>query len=194
MKASFVLIGVATLLVGTVFAGPDVIIKQRAREIRNQNNVRQGVAPPTQPPPQQAAPAGRTKAAPPSAVQQNLALLRADLMAIKPNVPVTSAQRLQITSDLMSASQGPNKVSRTTAANLAASLASAFAQKPLLDKDCSRLMSDLAVVLNPARTQPTQAQAVYDDIQAIFQANGMARADALKIVDQVKAVAAETQK
>ena len=49
-------------------------------------------------------------------------------------------------------------------------------------------------MLNPARIQAAQMQAIYADIQAIFQANGMARKDAVKIVDQVKAVAAETQK
>ena len=37
-------------------------------------------------------------------------------------------------------------------------------------------------------------QAIYADIQAIFQANGMARKDALKIVEHVKAIAAETQR
>ena len=37
-------------------------------------------------------------------------------------------------------------------------------------------------------------QAIYDDVQAIFQANGMARKDAVKMVDHVRAVAAETQK
>ena len=77
---------------------------------------------------------------------------------------------------------------------MANSLAGAFAAKPLADKDCSRLLSDLAAVLNPAKIQPAQMQAIYADIQAIFQANGMARKDAVKMVDQVKAVAAETQK
>ena len=56
------------------------------------------------------------------------------------------------------------------------------------------MLSDLAAVLNPAKIQPAQMQAIYADIQAIFQANGMARKDAVKIVDQVKAVAAETQR
>ena len=54
-------------------------------------------------------------------------------------------------------------------------------------------MSNLAAVLNPASVQASQMQAVYADIQAIFQANGMARKAAVKIVDQVKAVGAETR-
>jgi hypothetical protein len=120
--------------------------------------------------------------------------LRADLTAIKAGSPATAEQKQQITRDLMAAAQGASKPSPATAANLAGCLAAAFAEKPLADKDCTRLLSDLAAVLNPAKIQPIQMQAIYADIQAIFQANGMARKDALKIADQAKAIGAETQK
>jgi hypothetical protein len=63
----------------------------------------------------------------------------------------------------------------------------------LSDKDRNRLLTDLAAVLNSANIQPTQMQAIFGDIQAIFQVNGIARKDALKITDAVKAVAAETR-
>lgn len=191
MKTVLALIGAATLVAGSVFAGPDVIIKKRAQEIRDQNNVRQGVAPPGQPARPATTPA---TAASPTPIQQSIAKLRADLAAVKANSQVTAAQKQQITKDLMAVAQGANKPSPATAANLADSLSAAFAGKPLADKDCSRLLSDLAAVLNPANIQAAQMQAIYADIQAIFQANGMARKDAAKIVDQVKAVAAETQK
>jgi len=49
MKRALILLGAATLLTGNAFAQADVIIKKRAQEIRDQNNVRQGVAPPSQP-------------------------------------------------------------------------------------------------------------------------------------------------
>ena len=81
-----------------------------------------------------------------------------------------------------------------TTSPLTDSLAAAFAQKPLSDTDRGRLVSRLAAVLNTANIQSAQMQAIYADIQAIFQANGMARKDAVKIVDQVKAIAAETQR
>jgi len=48
MKRAFVLLGAVTLLTGNAFAQADVIIKKRAQEIRDQNNVRQGVTPPSQ--------------------------------------------------------------------------------------------------------------------------------------------------
>ena len=194
MKTVLALIGAATLTTGSVFAGPDVIIKKRAQEIRDQNNVRQGVAPPAQParPATTPAPTAAT-AASPTPIQQSIARLRADLTAIKANSQVSAEQKQQIAKDLIGVAQGAKKPSAPTAANLADSLAAAFAEKPLADKDCSRLLSDLAAVLNPANIQAAQMQAIYADIQAIFQANGMARKDAMKIVDQVKAVGAETK-
>ncbi len=79
-------------------------------------------------------------------------------------------------------------------ATLANSLAAAFAQQEVPETDRNRLVSRLATVLNPANYTAAQMQAIYADIQAIFQANGMARNGAVKIVEQVKAVGAETQK
>jgi uncharacterized phage infection (PIP) family protein YhgE len=197
MKRAFATIGAAMWVAGSLFAGPDVIIKQRAQEIRDQNNVRQGVTSPSQ----AAQPAQPTRsattpatAAAPTPIQQSIAKLRADLTAIKAGAQVTAEQKQQITKDMIAVAQGANRPSQPTAANLSGGLSAAFAEKPLADKDCSRLLSDLAAVLNPANIQSAQMQAIYADIQAIFQANGMARKDAVKIVDQVKAVAAETQK
>ncbi|MCX6929726.1 MAG: hypothetical protein NT154_41915 [Verrucomicrobia bacterium] len=191
MKTVLALLTAAVVLPGHVFAQADVIIKKHALELRDQNNVRQGVAPPSQPARPATTPA--TSAAT-TAIQQSIAKLRADFVAIKANAPVPADQKQQITKDLIAVAQGANKPSQLTAANLAGSLSAALAEKPFVDKDYSRLLSDLAAVLNPAKIQATQMQAIYADIQALFQANGTTRKDAVKIVDQVKAVAAETQR
>jgi hypothetical protein len=161
MKRAFVFLGAVILLTGNAFAQADVIIKKRAQEIRDQNNVRQGVAPPSQPAHPATTPAA---SASPTPIQQSVARLRADLTAIKAQAKVTAEQKQQITRDLIALAHGASKPSQPTAANLADGLSAAFAEKPLADKDCSRLLSDLAAVLNP-----------------------------VKIVDQVKAVGAETK-
>jgi hypothetical protein len=194
MKTVLAWLGVMALFTGHLFAQADVIIKKRALEIRNQNNVQQGIAAPT-PPAQAAQPAtAPVKNAATTPVQQSLAKVKTDLAAIKTGTPATAAQKQQIAKDLIAVAQGASKPSQATATSLANSLADAFAEKPLADNSTSRLMSNLAAVLNPARIPPAQMQAIYADIQAIFQANGMARKDAVKIVDEVKAVGVETQK
>jgi hypothetical protein len=194
MKTVLALLGAAMLMAVNVFAQADIIIKQRAKEIRDQNNVRQGINPATQPaqPSQPGTPTAST--APTPLLKQNLAKLQADLAAIQANSSVTAVQKQQLTKDLLACAQGASKPSEGTISPLADSLAAAFAQKPLSDTDRGRLVSRLAAVLNPANIQSAQMQAIYADIQAIFQANGMARKDAVKIVDQVKAIAAETQR
>jgi hypothetical protein len=197
MKTALALIGAVILLADSGFADNSIIVKKRALEQRDQNNVRQGVTPPSQPsqpsrPSQPAPPSAST--APATPLQQSLARVRADLAAIKPNSPVTPEQKQQLTRDLLASAQGASKPSQSTIGTLADSLAAAFAQQPLSEADRNRLVSDLAAVLNPAKIQPAQMQAIFADIQAIFQANAMARQNAVKIVDQVKAVAAETQR
>lgn len=186
MKRVFVLLGAASLLTASAFGQADVIIKKRAQEIRDQNNVRQGVAPPSQP-------AQPATSAPPTPVQQSVAKLRGDLAAIKGQTKVTAEQKQQTTKDLITLAHGANQPSQPTATALADGLTTALVEKPLADKDLNRLLSDLAAVLNPARIPPDRLQAVFADIQAIFQANGMPRKDAVKLVDQAKAVGAETK-
>jgi hypothetical protein len=193
MKAIFALLGAATLLANGAIAQSDIIIKKRAQEIRDQNNVRQGVAPPSQPRPPSQPAAPSTPNAPATVLQQNLAKVRADLAAVQANSTVTAAQKQQLTKDLLASARGTRQPSSATVGALAESLLAALAQKPLSEASRSRLVSNLAAVLNPANIQPSQMQAIFADIQAIFQANGMARKDAVKIVDQVKAVGAETK-
>lgn len=192
MKATLALIILAGFLGGTAWAGPEGVLK-RARETRDQNNVRQDVAParpPTPPTParQSAAPA------PSGPLQQSLARVRADLAAIQANSPVTVTQKQQLAKDLLACAQGASKPSAATVAALADSLVSALAQKPLPEASRQRLVSDLAAVLNPANLPPAQMQAIYNDIQAIFQANGLPRAEAVKLADQARAIAAETRR
>ena len=100
MKTAFALIGAAVLLAGSLFADP-IIVKQRALELRDQNNVRQGVAQPNQPAqPAQPATAPATGAAP-TPIQLSIGKLRADLAGIKANAPVTAEQKQQLTKDLI---------------------------------------------------------------------------------------------
>jgi hypothetical protein len=185
----------ATVLVaGSAFSqSAQVIIKQRAQEIRDQNNVRQGVASPSRPA-QTAQPAAAPVASPgATAVQTAQAKLRADLSAIKAGSTVTAEQKQQVARDILAVAQG-TKPSQQAAAVLAENLCAAYARKPLAEKDRDRFLSDLAAVLNPGNIQKTQMDAIYRDIQAIFQVNDDTRGDAVKIADAAKSAGADVQK
>ena len=193
MKLMFVLMGVGCLLaINALAAGSEAIIKQRAKDLSNQNNVRQGVAPPSQVPP--AAPKPNASAPTALTPQQALAKFQTDMAAIKVNSPVTLAQKQQLVRDFMVLAQGARKPSPGAANKLAEDLSAALSQKTLSEGTRSRLSQDVNAALNPENIQASQMQEIVSDVQAVFQANGLARKDAVALAEDVKAIAAELQK
>lgn len=194
MKNPWWILGPATLMSISVLAGPDTIIRQRAKELSNQNNVRQGVAAPA-PPPAPATPTPQPTAAATinSSQPAGLGRLPSDLAAIKINTPVPVVQNQLLTQDIM-AIAGANKVSSSTAAKLAHSISEALSTKALSASDRTRLVQDLNAALGNPNMPQVQTQAVLADIQAIFQSIGITRNSAVGIVDNLKAVTAEVQK
>src|SRR5712672_3399101 len=109
MKIALV-VGVANVLVvENVLARPETIVRERAKELSNQNNVRQGVAPPTQAP--QTAPTTAPGTPPPQAPPKSQAVLQfeTDLGAIKANDPVTPAIKQKLAADIIAIAEGDRK-------------------------------------------------------------------------------------
>jgi len=187
MKLIFV-VSASLLALNAFPAGSEAIIKQRAKELSNQNNVRQGVPPPAQPPPQ------ANQTAPPAAALKPMGKLQTDVAAIKLNSPVTPTQKQQLGRDLMVLAQGPKKPSSGAVNKLAEDMSAALSQKALSEGARSRLVQDLNGALNPGNLQPTQMQDIVSDVQAVFQTAGVSRKDAVAIGDDVKAISAELPK
>ena len=187
MKLILVLSG-SLLALNAFAAGSEAIIRQRAKELSNQNNVRQGVPSPAQPPPQ------ASQTAPPPAAMTPMGKLQTDVAAIKVNSPATPAQKQQLARDLMVLAQGPKKPSSGAVNKLAEDMSAALSQKALSEGTRSRLVQDLNGALNPGNLQPTQVQDIVSDVQAVFQTAGVPRKDAVAIGDDVKAIAGELQK
>jgi hypothetical protein len=185
MKRALVMVAANVLFIGSVFAGPETIVRERAKELSNQNNVRQGVAPPTQP--AQPAPTSNPGTPAPQAPPKSQAVLRfeTDLAAIKANEPVTPALKKKLADDILAIAEGA-KPSQTAAAKLAEDLATAASAKPLDPKYCSRLGMELDAILNPAKYPKSNPSGIFSDIQATFQANGSDRKQAVLIADDVK--------
>lgn len=176
------------LALNSFAAGSEAIIKQRAKELSNQNNVRQGVPSPATP----QTPANQT--APPPVALTPMAKLQTDVAAIKPNSQVTPAQKQQLARDLTALAQGPKKPSSGAVNKLAEDMSAALSQKALSEGTRSRLVQDLNGALNPGNLQPTQMQDIVSDVQAVFQTAGLPRKDAVAIGEDVKAVAGDLQK
>ena len=195
MKKSF-LVALIALLGGSMMArqGSDIIIKQHAKDLSNKNNARQGIGAPAAP----AAPAPGIAAPKPAAAttatpaQAAAARLQADLAVLKAGTPATADQKQKITRDLAASATGSAKPSAPAVSKLANDLAASAAAVPAPER--SRLVQDLTAVLNASNFQGKQIEAIVTDVQAIFQANGVARSAAVAVADDAKAIAAEIQK
>ena len=189
MRITSTLLGAITLAAVCAYADPGVIIRERAKELSNQNNVRQGVAPPTQsaqPAMNSSAPAGPT-------ISPALMRFNTDVAAIKGDGVVTPDQQQKLTQELLAGAQG-SKPSLKNANKLAADVSAAFAEKPLSATSRARFVQELDAVLNPGKYPQAKVDRIIQDIQAIFQDNGLARMKALAIANDVQAIAADIQK
>lgn len=166
-----------------------VLIKQRAKEVVNQSDVRQGVPPPTQP--AQPAQAGAVTANP---KQKNIALLQADLASLQGKAEVSSSLKQRFAKNLLAAVQGPTKPSTATVTTFVENLAAMVAANPLEAADRTRLAQDLNAAFDCAQLPKESVDKILSDVQAILQVNGVRRQDALSIVNDLRSVAAEIQK
>jgi hypothetical protein len=180
MKTILTLIALTVLLTGTLLAGPDVIIRERAKELSNQNNVRQGVAPPTQPtqPATANAPTGPT-------LSPSLVRFQTELAGIHADAQVTADQKQKLSQDVLLAAQG-NKPTQESVNKFVDDLTAAFSEKPLSATSRARFTQELDAVLNPAKYPQAKLDGIYTDMQAIFQENGLARSKAVALVEKVK--------
>jgi len=168
--------------------GAPVIIRERAKELRDQNNVRQGVPPPVQAPQPGTPNPGAPVPQPSPTVQK----LKTDLSGIAANSSPAPADKSKITQDLLAVAQS-GKPSAAAAQKLADELVSAFAEKPLSATSLARLGQEIDALFNPAKFPNAKPDGIYTDIQAIFQENGLKRTHAVAIVDAVKAAANEAR-
>lgn len=171
-------------------------IKQRAKELVNQNNVRQGVPPPATPAPRTAAPVtpGNPASPSPAVLQaQNISKIKADLAGFKPGSPVTSEQKHQLIKDLAIAARS-TKPSLPSVTRFVDTLAVALGENSLAAPEQERLAQNLNSVFNSKALPASQFDAIIADVQAILQVGGVKRSMAASIAGDLKAVGAEVRR
>jgi hypothetical protein len=168
-------------------------IKRRAKELVNQNNVRQGVPPSGQPqaPPSTAARPGT--ATPPTTPQQNVAKIQADIAGLKPGSPATPEQKQQFIKDIALACRGM-KPSLPTVTAFVNELIAALADKSLESAHQARLAQNIEAVLNSSGMPTTTFDAVIADVQAILQVGDTKRKVAISVANSLKAVGQEVRR
>jgi hypothetical protein len=175
--------------------------KRRAKDVVNQNNVRQGVPPPSQRPAKTAAPVAATRAAvistnvsSPAALQsRNIGNIQKALAAIKTGTPATDAQKQQIVTALTSAVRG-TKPAQATLKTFADALAPALTEAAPSTEHLSRLAQNIEAALNAKPFASAQYDAVVTDVQATLEVAGAKTKAAESAAKSLKAVGDETRK
>lgn len=165
-----------------------VIVKQRAKEVVNQNNVRQGVPTPAQPTRPAAA------AATPNPKQQNIALLQSDVAALQAKADVAAAVKQRFAKNLLAATQGSSKPTGATVTTLVDNLARVLPASPLEVAERARLAQNLNALFDSSSLPAARVEAILADVQATLQVSGVRRQDALSVVADLRSVVAEIQK
>lgn len=187
LLANFLLVGLTAHSALGQGAQADMI-KRRAKETANQNNVRQGVPAPAQNQP-------RPPAAPGTAVTQaqSLAKLKTDLMGFKTGSVATAEQKQQFTIDLALAARG-SKPTLGTVKKFVDSITAALTGATLAAEQQVRLAQNLDAVLNAKPFPAAQFDKIIEDTQAILEVGTVKRATAISVAADLKAVGLEVRR
>jgi hypothetical protein len=190
MKTIFCLFALSAMAAQPVLADAQSMAKERAKEVVNQSNVRQGIGAPAGSPGGAAAAAtdpGRPLPADP------VAKLKADIAAISSSASVSAEQKKQLATDMLACARGSKKPSLATVQKFSNSLSGALAGKGIETPVQSRLVQNINLALNSASLSEQRLSEVGDDVQAILQTSGLTRGAAVNLVGELKAITEEIQ-
>lgn len=188
MKTVFCLVAVILGIAPQIHAqGVAVMAKQHARELSNQNNVRQGIAAPTAPATAATPQATRTLPTDP------ISKLKADLATISGGTAASAELKKQLATNMLACARGSKKPSAAAVQKFADSISNGLAGKSLEPSVVTRLAQDINLALNSGSLPDDRTTKIADDVQAILQTGGVARGQAVNTTGELKAIMAELQ-
>lgn len=180
------------------------IIKQRAKELNQQNNARQGItpaAPATPAKPNPAAPATGTAAtAQPVAATPELmrridaSRLKTDLTSLNAGAVNAAALTEQLAKDLLNSSRGSAKATSSQTSMLARHLNETLGKTKLSSSDQTQFIEDMLTLLNCGGQPDSRVQAALSGVQFSLQKNGADKKAASSVVDDLRSISREIQK
>jgi hypothetical protein len=195
----FMLASLALMLItGSVLAQAE-LVKQKAEQIRANNNQQQGVAAPTAPAP--TAPGAQSPTAMPSltngltlAPQAQVDHFIADASALKAGTAATPEQQLALANDLNALIRGGTKPAKATLTKLAGDLSTALTEKNLASKDVTLLAKNFNILLNSAPLAAARVQPLVAQAQTVLKTAGLSPAVLDAVVGDLKAIVSDIQK
>lgn len=184
---SLLTLGITTLIL--YGQGSEAIIKQRAKNIADQNNAR-GATPPAPPVnPAAAVPAPASAPNPAlTATLQNIASLQSDFARLETNGAAKSQLIVNLTAAATEKKPSPNSISK-----LAGDLASALTGKKLAADPQKKLAQFCHAIANGSHLSAMQEQAVFEGAQKILETAQVPPGDAAKVVADMKEIVQESK-
>jgi hypothetical protein len=177
-----------------VYGQAQQIIKQRAKDLRDQNNAAQGVpAAPANSPTIPASTAAPVISAP-TPQQQSFARVRATVEQARAGTALTTQQREKLASDLVGMAAGPGKPARANADKLAEALSEALASKPIAASQRTRLLDRIKAVLVIEPGHATDIDAAAFDVLRLLQSSGVDATTAGRVSEALKALGTDMRK
>ncbi len=195
MKTALSLAMIFVLPVCAFSAGSQSIIYQRAKDLRDQNNARQGVPPPAQAP--NPNPSQPVQPAAPTTItltpqQQALLRLQSAMSAIRPgHATVAPELKQQLATAMAAVARGSIKPSISTLARVSESLSGALSQKLLADVTRKRLAQNLDAVINSGSLPAPQLKDIIADTGNLFEKAGVDKPIITSLQNNLKSVADE---
>jgi len=189
MQITFTLMLIVVLCALPTQAGPEDLVKQRAKNVRDQNNAQQGV--PGRTPPGQSTPSSPATAKPAPIKPTPAAKIKTDLMGWHAEKTVSAASRQTFTTDLLAAARGSKRPPKAAVEKLSASLATALGGKAIGTAELSRLTQNLNLAVNSAGLSQERLEEIATQFQTDLESTGASPEAAAAAAKDLKAVMAE---
>lgn len=129
-----------------------------------------------------------------AATLKNINSLRDDFAAIctATNAAAAAEQKVSLLNNLTAAAQGA-KASSANVKKLAGEFMTSLPAHPKISPQSTKLARNVHALFNGAHLNATQQETLLNDVKKILTDAGVSEDDAVKIADDLKAVAAETK-
>jgi hypothetical protein len=188
MKTIFALAILTLCVAANLQAGPETLVKEKAKNVRDQNNASQGVQPasPSTPPASPAVAKPSTPAKP-----TPVAKIKNDIAAWQREKTVSAEAKKTFNQDVLAAVRGSKSPTTSSVDQFTGKLTTAVAGKTIGATELSRLAQNINLAVNSASLPDDRTEEIATQVQADLEKSGVPAADASGVANSLRGLMAE---
>jgi hypothetical protein len=183
MKTIFALAIFALWATANLQAGPEILVKEKAKNVRDQNNASQGVQPgsPSTPPASPAVGKPTTPAKP-----TPVAKIKNDIAAWQREKAVSAEAKKTFNQDVLAAVRGSKSPTSSSVDQFTGKLTAAVVGKTIGATELSRLAQNINLAVNSASLPDDRTEEIATQVQADLEKSGVPAADASDVANSLR--------